>query len=300
MDFQEYIFLNTLPDIDRLYIRSYSGWRMMFKTKIMGTINRTPDSYYKASRAESLEQAISAAIQMANHGADIIDVGGESTRPGAAPVPEDEEMERVIPLIEALQRQVKVPVSIDTMKPAVAAAAVKAGASLINDVSGFIHPEMIDLAVRHQLAICVMHMQGNPRTMQIHPDYEEGIIPFLLKWFEDKIETLMHAGVQSHQIILDPGIGFGKTVADNFKIIHNLPEFKRLGFPILLGLSRKSFLHKTLNKPTEELLPATLAMNTVAIALQVDIIRVHDVKEHRDVVDTMTAYTQCLPFAKKC
>ena len=174
------------------------------------------------------------------------------------------------------------------MKAAVAEAALEAGATLINDVSGFRDAAMRRVAAVSDAPICVMHMLENPATMQINPHYPEGIIPFLLDWFKARIELLLAAGVKEKNIILDPGIGFGKTVADNVEIVHNLHKIKGLGFPVLIGLSRKSYLGKIVNKGYPELLPVTLAVNTLAVLAKVDIIRVHDVPEHRDVIDLMT------------
>lgn len=265
---------------------------MTHKTKLMGILNTTPDSFHENSRASSLNDAIAKAIQLQEDGADILDIGGESTRPGSPAVPEEEELKRVIPVIKELSRTLTIPISIDTMKPAVARAAVEVGATLLNDITGFSHPDMIRLAKETDLDICVMHMQGNPQTMQQNPKYAEGIVPFLTQWFKEKIENLTAQGIKPERIILDPGIGFGKTVADNLEIIHNLPLFKQLGFRVLLGVSRKSFLGKIVNKQTPELLPATLAANAIAVLNNVDIIRVHDVKEHRSIIDFIDAYNK--------
>lgn len=260
----------------------------MSKTRIMGIINITPDSFYDDSRYINLDEAVATAIKMKADGADLLDIGGESSRPGAAMVSEIEELKRVIPVIEAIAQTVELPISIDTTKPGVARAAIKAGARFLNDITGFESKEMIDVAREFDVDICVMHMQGQPQTMQINPYYEEGILPHLQNWFKVKIDHLIQSGIDPKKIILDPGIGFGKTVADNLEIIHNLRELKQLGFSLLLGVSRKSFLSKILNKPTSELLSATLAINTVAIVSQVEIIRVHDVREHRDIVEVLS------------
>jgi dihydropteroate synthase len=262
----------------------------MTKAKLMGVINVTPNSFYQKSRTLVVEDAVHMAMRFQEEGADILDLGGESSHPGALPVAQEEEMERVIPVIEALKDKVTIPLSIDTYKPEVAKAAIKAGATLINDISGFSNPDMVALAAEKACDICVMHMEGNPQNMQNNPFYQEGVIHYQLKWFEKRIEKLLSSGIKPEKIIVDPGIGFGKTVAHNLEIIHNLPEFKRLGFRVLLGISRKSFLSKILNKPSEELLSATLAMNTIGIASKVDIIRVHDVKEHRSIIDVMDAF----------
>jgi dihydropteroate synthase len=258
---------------------------MQKKPKLMAVLNVTPDSYYTTSSHTDPQKAIEYGNLLIQQGADILDIGGESTRPGSNEVSEDEELARVIPVIQGLNKTV--PLSIDTKKPKVAQAALKAGASIINDITGFEDPAMVDLAVSTQVPICVMHMQGTPKTMQINPHYEEGIVEFLMTWFENKINCLVSAGVQESHIILDPGIGFGKTVAHNLEIIHNLARLKTLGFPVLIGLSRKSFMGKILKKSAPELLSATLAMNAFVLINRADIIRVHDVLEHRDVIDVL-------------
>jgi dihydropteroate synthase len=262
----------------------------MSKTKLMGIVNVTPDSFHEGSRAPEIEQAIAKALQLQADGADIVDIGGESTRPGSPSVSEAEELNRVIPIIRELKKVLSIPLSIDTKKPNVARAAVEAGASLINDVTGFTHPAMVQLAKETHLDICVMHMLGTPQTMQKNPHYENGVVPFLNQWFREKTNSLIDQGINPQRIILDPGIGFGKTVAHNLEIIHNLNEFKQLGFRILVGVSRKWFLGQIVKKPTHELLSATLAANTIAILNHVDVIRVHDVKEHRDLIDFIDAY----------
>jgi dihydropteroate synthase len=262
----------------------------MSSKKVMGILNTTLDSFYDKGRFYSFEKAIERGIQMYREGADWIDIGGESSRPGAESIPEEEELKRTIPVIKELKNLISIPLSIDTMKPRVAEAAMDAGATLINDVSGFRHPEMIKLALERKVAICVMHMLETPATMQGNPNYPGGVVPNLLAWFQKKVENLLYAGIEKEKIILDPGIGFGKTVADNLQILHNLQRFKAMGFPLLIGLSRKSFMSKTIHKPAAELLPTTIAMNTIALLANIDIIRVHDVGVHRDVVDMLEKY----------
>lgn len=259
-------------------------------TQLMGILNITPDSCYDQGRWFNPVRAIERGIKIYQEGADILDIGGESTRPGALPVAEQEELARVIPLIKALKGQISIPISIDTRKPNVAAAALEAGASLINDVSGCSNPDMQRLVASSQAKICVMHMDGTPETMQINPIYPQGIIPYLIDWFSKRIDLLLHVGVKKDQIILDPGIGFGKTVDDNVQILHNLHQIKALGFPVLLGLSRKSFLGKIIDKTYPDLLPVSLAANTMAILAEVDIIRVHDVGEHRDIINLLNYF----------
>lgn len=267
------------------------------KTQLVGILNATPDSFYEKSQFFDVESAIIRGQQIVAEGADIIDIGGESSRPRNVytnnpdvAVSVSEEIKRVIPVIKGLKPLISKPISIDTMKPEVALAAVEAGASWINDVSGFRHPEMRSVAAATGVKICVMHMHGDPHTMQLDPQYPIPIIDYLKQWFSSTLEKLIQSGVKEDNIIIDPGIGFGKTVAHNLEIIHNLPELKNLGFPVLLGVSRKIFMSKILNKLTTELLPATLAMNTIAILSFVDYIRVHDVQEHRDIIDLLSAF----------
>lgn len=251
----------------------------------MGILNVTPDSCYDQGRWFDPKLAIQRGIEIYQQGADLIDIGGESTRPGAKPVHEEEELKRVIPIIKQLRKEIPIPISIDTMKAKVAEKAIEAGASLINDVTGFSCEKMQQLAADTNVPICIMHMDKNPETMQINPFYEMGIIPFLLQWFDQRINLLLNKGIKNNNIIIDPGIGFGKSVDDNIAIVHNLDKFKALGFPVLIGLSRKSFLGKIINKPFySELLPATMAVNTLAIQAGVDMIRVHDIVEHHDVL----------------
>lgn len=262
----------------------------MKKPLLMGVLNITPDSYFANSRAQD-EAAVSRGLALVQQGADILDIGGESTRPGAEPVDVHTELSRIIPVITQLVPLINVPISIDTVKPKVAEKALELGANLINDVSGFENPDMIALAVDMQAEICVVHAQGTPKTMQINPHYPEGIIPHLMQWFERKVEKLLSAGIKKEKITLDPGIGFGKTVDHNVEILHNIRQLKSLGFPVLLGASRKNFLSKILNKPTVDLLPATIATSTLAILSGIDILRVHDVQEHRDVINFLDYYS---------
>lgn len=259
----------------------------MTHTQLMGILNVTPDSCFDQGQYFDHAIAIERGLQIYREGADWLDIGGESTRPGAVLVPEKEELRRVIPVIKALKQEISIPISIDTMKAKVAEAAIEAGASLINDVSGFCDPAMREVAANAQLPICVMHMHENPATMQLNPHYPQGIIPFLLDWFKKRIDLLLSCGILEKNIIIDPGIGFGKTVADNVEIVQNLHKIKALGFPVLVGLSRKSFLGKMINKSYPNLLSVSLAVNTLAILANIEMIRVHDISEHRDIIDLM-------------
>lgn len=248
--------------------------------KIMGILNVTPDSFSDGGKYFNTDAAIKRGLQMIEEGADIIDIGGESTRPYSESVSIEEELRRVIPVIQALKG--KIPLSIDTVKPEVADQACQAGASLINDVQGFRNEAMLFVAKEYDVDICIMHMQGLPKDMQVNPLYNEGVIKGIKKFFEDRINAATRLGIKKEKIILDPGIGFGKTVDDNVKILHNLREFKGLGYPLLVGLSRKSFMTKILKKPPAKLLAPTIAMNTL-IYRDTDYIRVHDIEEHKDV-----------------
>lgn len=254
-------------------------------TQIMGILNATPDSFFDKGAFFSVERAIQRALCMAEEGADIIDIGGESSSPGAPRVEESEEIRRVIPLIEALAPQLSI--SIDTCKAKVAALAVEKGARLINDITGFSDPAMREVAASCNADLCLMHMQGTPATMQINPSYPEGVVEHILSFFEKRIETLIQSGIQESRIILDPGIGFGKTVAHNFLLLHAIDRFRGFGLRVLYGASRKSFIQKTVSKPAQETLAATLAIHGYCIAKGVDIIRVHDVKEHRDAINIL-------------
>lgn len=258
----------------------------------MGILNTTPDSCFDQGRWFEHSAAIARGIEIWKEGADWIDIGGESTRPGAPPVSEEEERRRILPVIKALKEEVPIPLSIDTMKAKVAEAAIEAGASLINDVSGFRDEAMRRVAAASRLPICVMHMHETPATMQQNPHYPGGVVTFLLEWFSQRIELLLACGIDEENIILDPGIGFGKSIAHNVEIVQNLHRLKALGFPVLIGLSRKSFLGKIIDKGYLDLLPASLAANTLALLNRVDMIRVHDVNEHRDAIDLLHYYLQ--------
>ncbi len=253
----------------------------------MGILNMTPDSYFSKSRYMDRDKAIQRAKEIETEGADILDIGGESTFPGTEQITAQEEIERVVPVIQELSKLLTIPISIDTKKVAVAEAALNAGAACINDITGFNDLNMIRLAAESNVPIFVMHMQGDPRTMQDAPHYPEGVMNHLFEWFQKKIDTLINHGIRSENIFLDPGIGFGKTVAHNHEIIQNLPRLKELGFPLLLGVSRKLFIRIPLKMKPEEALAATIAMNTLAILSGADVIRVHDVQEHRDVIDIL-------------
>jgi dihydropteroate synthase len=256
---------------------------------IMGVLNCTPDSFYDGGRYFSHEAAIAHGQRLADEGADMIDIGGESTRPkgvyggGAEPVSAEEEKRRVISVIEALSKSVNIPLSIDTYKAEVAAAAVHAGASLVNDISGFqFDPQMPATVAQLGVPVVIMHTKGSPADMQSNPTYEN-LLDELYLYFEEQIELARAAGVVEDRLIIDPGLGFGKRVQDNYEILRRLPEFRGLGCPILIGPSRKSFVGKALNLPPEQRLEGTAAAVAVAVMNGAHIIRVHDVMEMRRV-----------------
>jgi len=250
------------------------------RTVVMGILNVTPDSFYDGGRYARAEAAVQRALQMVQDGADIVDIGGESTRPGSQPVPEEEELRRVLPVIEAVRGQVDVPISIDTTKSRVAERALQAGACMVNDISGLgFDPRMAEVVARHGALCCVMHIQGTPQTMQQNPQYED-VVRDIRRYFEERLALAERAGIPRENIWLDPGIGFGKTVEHNLEILRRLREFTAFGLPILIGTSRKSFIGKILGDlPPEERLEGTAATVAIAIMNGANAVRVHDVRE---------------------
>ncbi len=250
------------------------------KTRLMGILNVTPDSFSDGGLFFDKKKAVDRGIEIESEGASIIDIGGESTRPNAEPISIEEELKRVIPVIEALAEHVKIPLSIDTSKPEVAKEAIRAGASMINNIMGVnLNREMAIVAAEFDVPIVLMHIRGDPRTMQRAPIYEN-LIGEIISALRESITVAESLGVDSKKIIIDPGIGFGKTVLHNIEILKRLKEFKVLNKPILVGPSRKSFIGTMLNieKPDERLL-GTAAAVAIAIINGADIIRVHDIKE---------------------
>jgi len=244
----------------------------------MGILNVTPDSFFDGGKFVDLELALERALQLEAEGADIIDIGGESTRPGSIAISVQEELQRVIPIVEKLTAKTKVLISIDTYKAEVAKRALKAGAQIINDISGLrFDPEMAKVIAESGAAVILMHIQGTPRHMQDNPQYDN-LIDEILDYLKKSSTIAMQAGIRADQIIIDPGIGFGKRLEDNYAILKYLSEFKSLGFPILVGPSRKSFIGKVLDLPPEERLEGTLAAVSAAVLHGANIVRVHDVQ----------------------
>jgi dihydropteroate synthase len=246
---------------------------------IAGVVNVTPDSFSDGGKFFDRQAAIEHALKLVEQGAEILDIGGESTRPRATPVTEAEELRRVIPVIEQLAARVKVPISIDTMKPAVARAAIGAGASIINDVAANREDDaMWRVVAESRAAYVVMHMQGTPQTMQVQPHYTD-VVREVREFFSARMQRLAGCGITPEQVIFDVGIGFGKTLEHNLLLIGALRSFTTLERPLLLGVSRKSFLGKALGAETPGRLPAALACTTIAVQAGVQVIRTHDVVE---------------------
>jgi len=253
------------------------------RTYIMGILNVTPDSFSDGGKFVDSDKAVAHALRMAKEGADIIDIGGESTRPGAKGVSAKEEIKRVVPVIKKLKKKSRVAISIDTTKSEVAKEALRAGADMVNDISGLhFDKKLAKVAARHGVPVVLMHIRGRPRTMQKKPGYED-LTQEILDYLEEGIKIAEASGISRKNIIVDPGIGFGKTVKHNLEILLRLKEFRSLGRPILIGTSRKSLIGKTLNLPVEDRLEGTAATVALSIANGADIIRVHDVKEMKRV-----------------
>jgi dihydropteroate synthase len=255
----------------------------------MGVLNVTPDSFSDGGKFLKVEDAVRRGIKIAEEGADIIDVGGESTRPGSGPATIEEELSRVIPVIETLSKKIDIPISIDTYKSEVAKKALDAGAEMINDISALrFDPKMKEVAAEYQVPIVLMHIKGTPKNMQENPYYED-VVKEITEYLKESIQMAKNGGIQEENIIIDPGIGFGKRLEDNLNILKNLEKFSILNCPILVGPSRKSFIGKILDLPVEERLDGSLAALAVAIMNGANIVRVHDVKESRRVAGLVDA-----------
>ena len=255
---------------------------------VMGVLNVTPDSFSDGGRFVGRDAALAQAEAMTRAGAAIIDIGGESTRPGAGAVTEQQELDRVMPVIDAVRAAVDVPISIDTSKAAVIREAAAAGVALINDVRALREPGALDAAAATGLPVCLMHMQGQPRTMQANPEYVD-VTADVVAFLEERLDACIAAGVDRSTIILDPGFGFGKTVAHNVELLANLRQLTRIGQPLLVGLSRKSTLGKITGREVDERMPASIAAAVIAVTNGASIVRVHDVAETVDALKVLTA-----------
>ena len=251
--------------------------------RIMGILNITPDSFSDGSRFNQLDSALFHAEKMIAEGAAIIDVGGESTRPGAAYVSEQEELDRVVPVIEQLSQKLDVMISIDTYKPAVMAAACQAGAHLINDIKALQEPDALKVAAQSQALICLMHMQGEPQSMQNHPVYKD-VVEEVSYFLNNRVAVCLAAGIAPEKLLLDPGFGFGKTLEQNYELLGRLNEVQS-DYPLLIGVSSKSMIGNLLNRSVDERLAGSIAAALYALAQGARIIRVHDVQATCDAVN---------------
>lgn len=257
------------------------------KPRVMGIVNVTPDSFSDGGKFNTTEKAIAHALQLVEEGADILDIGGESTRPDATPVPLDEELKRVIPVIEGL-RDVGVPLSIDTYKPQVMQAAITAGADIVNDVCALREPQALEIVATSQAGVCLMHMQGRPQTMQADPQYDD-VVSEVRDFLKDRLDAAVQAGIDRSRIVLDPGFGFGKRTAHNLTLLNHLNDIQALGLPLLIGLSRKSVLGQVVGSSVDERIHASIAASVVSVMKGANIVRVHDVKPTIDALKIVQA-----------
>ncbi len=258
------------------------------RLNVMGIVNVTPDSFSDGGKYASVDLAVEHALHLIAEGADILDIGGESTRPGAEPVPLQEELRRVIPVIEALSKVTRVPLSIDTYKPEVMRAAIEAGADIVNDICALREPGALDIVANSNAGVCLMHMQGVPQTMQLNPVYND-VVEEVKQFLADRAEACLAKGISKERILLDPGFGFGKTTAHNVALIQHLDRLNALGYPLLVGLSRKSVLGRIAGGDEQQRLHAGLAASVISVMKGAKIVRVHDVKATVDALKVVAA-----------
>ncbi|MAC46470.1 MAG: dihydropteroate synthase [Oceanospirillum sp.] len=254
----------------------------------MGILNVTPDSFSDGGQHHGLDQALRHAERMLQEGATLIDIGGESTRPGADPVTEQEELERVVPVVEAINARFDAVISVDTSPPAVITEAAKVGAGLINDVRALQREGAVEAAAGTGLPVCLMHMQGQPKDMQQQPSYQD-LLAELKQFFTQRVQVCEQAGISADKIILDPGYGFGKTVEHNFSLIKHLPDILAMGYPVLTGTSRKSMLGAVTGREVVDRLPASIISAALCAERGAGIVRVHDVAETVDALKILAA-----------
>lgn len=277
---------------ESIWIAGQHQWKLSSRSLLMAIVNVTPDSFSDGGRFSSQEQTITEGLSMVDEGADILDVGGESTRPGAKPVSVEEELSRVVPVIRALARQSPVAISVDTSKPEVAARAVEAGASIVNDVTGLTHPKMLEFCAGNNCGVVVMHMKGTPETMQSQARYGD-VVSEMRDFFHERYETLTGAGIAAARIVFDPGIGFGKTLEHNLTLLSRVEELLVKERPVLLGLSRKSFIGALLNSKELKDRDASTAALTAACRMQGAMIhRVHAVRDNLDALRMIEAINE--------
>ena len=258
---------------------------------IMGILNVTPDSFSDGGEFDHIDAAVARALEMQAQGASMIDIGGESTRPGAQPVEADQEIERVVPVIEAIRQQSDIPISIDTSKPAVMQAAVQAGANLVNDVNALCADGAVECCAELAVPVCLMHMQGEPRTMQQNPQYSD-VVNDVRDFLLERVRVCLAAGMTGNKILLDPGFGFGKTLEHNLQILSRLNELCELDFPVLVGVSRKSMLGAIVDRDVDQRVIAGVAAAVIAYGKGARWFRVHDVAETSDALKICTTLEQ--------
>jgi dihydropteroate synthase len=259
------------------------------RPEVMGILNVTPDSFSDGGQFASTQSAVSRGLKMIEEGATILDIGGESSRPRSTPISAEEELRRVLPVVQELAKQSAVPLSVDTVKPEVARACLQAGAHIINDIRGFRDPSIIEVAAKFRASVVVMHMQGEPATMQDEPRYED-VVREVGDFFEQRLHDLEKRGVSREAVCLDPGFGFGKTLEHNLELLANLGEFARFGRPICLGVSRKGFIGTLCGRSIEERMPGSLAVACFAASHgEAHVLRVHDVAATRDAAVVLEA-----------
>jgi len=256
--------------------------------QVMGVINTTPDSFSDGGQFSAIDNAFQHALQLIDDGVDILDVGGESTRPGSIQVALELELSRTVPLIKLIREVSDVPISIDTNKPDVMQQAVDAGATMINSIWALRLESSLELAADLDVPVCFMHMQGTPETMQKNPTYNN-VVSEVLDFLKRRIDAAIDAGIKPNNIIIDPGFGFGKTLQHNLQLLQSLAEFKSLGVPLLVGMSRKGMIGTILNKPVDQRLYGSVSSAVIAAMLGADIIRVHDVPETLDAIAIVNA-----------
>lgn len=281
-----------MPDF--IYTFGNRECNLSARTHIMGALNVTPDSFSDGGRYVNVTEAVLRGIEMEAQGADIIDIGGESTRPGSEPTPVEIELNRVLPVIEELKKKIRIPISIDTYKSEVAQEALRAGATIVNDISGLCFDEKMGSVIRkHNASVVLMHIKGEPKTMQKDPQYGD-VVKEVKEHLARCTSKAVERGIK--QIIIDPGIGFGKRTRDNLEVIRRLSEFQSLGYPILIGPSRKSFIGNILNLPVDQRIEGTSAAVAIAIMNGANILRVHDVQEIRRVAKMADAIQHPLNY----
>lgn len=263
------------------------------RPRVMGVLNITPDSFSDGGQFLASERAIEQALEMVSQGAAIIDVGGESTRPGADEVPLEEEIQRVVPVIEALAPVLSVPISVDTSKPEVMQAAVEAGAGMINDVYALRRDGATEMAASLKVPICLMHMQGKPRSMQQQPHYDD-VVTEVIEFLRERVKRCVQAGIRREYLLLDPGFGFGKSLEHNLSLLKHLDVLVKEGLPVLAGMSRKSMIGAVLDAPVDKRLYGSVAVATLAAWQGAQLIRVHDVKATVDAVTLASAVVEAL------